>query len=419
MTNRLHKRADLTSVLCCVLCCFLAGSRAAVAQNVVWGPFHLNLGFQAGFAFTDNVDTSEKNPKSDFKLLTGPTIDGVVLLPFTGPNGERLTLSAGVSYQYEVSLTGNSTANNFSAPVSVALVLPIQLHNWLWVAADTFALHNDPLERTVAVSENESKELSNVASIGVTRNFGKIAVTLQGFRTDRFSPDQPDLEETQYQAAVTPAYFFRENYSIFWRNSVGRVEPGSSRPSSVGWASEVGLNGQITPYLSGTISIGFAHSHLESIKLGPGDGIFGGIFDRRVVPEDNVDGISSTLSLSYSHPLRPNTTYSLSFFRSPGVTAVLNESNIQAIQGANLAIAHRLNSRVILQPGFNYTHVEDVGNQGAGEVVDLFSASIQLTRDFTSRLSGRLNYRYQIRSSNIALKSYEANRIDGSLHFTF
>src|SRR2546425_8773887 len=45
---------------------------------------------------------------------------------------------------------------------------------------------------------------------------------------------------------------------------------------SLGWSTEVGVNGQITPYLSGTISVGFAHSHLDEVNRGPGDsGVFG------------------------------------------------------------------------------------------------------------------------------------------------
>src|SRR5437867_3689292 len=129
----------------------LATSGTALAQNVIWGPFNMTLGFATGVEYTDNVDSSETNPKSDLKLTFGPTLAGSIALPLTLRGGERLTLSTGFSYTYEVSLT-RAGKQEFSSPITASLVLPIAFENWSVVVSEAFSLRNDPLERTVVVS---------------------------------------------------------------------------------------------------------------------------------------------------------------------------------------------------------------------------------------------------------------------------
>lgn len=418
MMNRHHIRAAFPAALFIAVLC-LSGATPARAQKIDWGPFHLDIGMVAGFEYTDNVDTSETNRVEDLKIRIGPTVTGGVTLPITLRGGEKLTLQTGFSYEYKFSLT-QQNRQTFSSPITVSLVLPIELENWTVVASESFTLRNDPLESTVAVTETTATQYQNTASIGATRNFGRVAISFGIDRQDKFSPDQPELEEARYQASFTPAFFFRDNYSVFWRNSVGLVEPQAiTRQESMGWSSEVGLSGQITPYLNGVISVGFAHSHLFAKRVGPGEGIFGGIFDPEILPEDNIDGISSNFGLTYSHPLRPNTSYSVSFFRSPGVTAVLNKSSIQETTGATLGIAHRLTPLITLSPVMSWTHAEDVSKTGAGEKTDLFALDVNVGRPFSRNLSGRLSYRFQNRSSNIEGNSYYVNRITATLTYRF
>lgn len=417
-TNQLHRRAAHLAT-CFVAISLLTASQSARAQKIDWGPFKLNIGFSAGVTYTDNVNSSEDNPESDIKLTFGPTVTGGIVLPITLRGGEKLTIQTGATYSYQISLKDEGRSS-FGAPVAVSLVIPIEFENWSIVAADSFTLKNDPLESAVAITEEKSTQYNNNSSIGVSRNFGRAALTLSAGRRDKISPDLPELEETQYTVSLTPAFFFRENYSIFWRNSVGVVLPEApNRQESTGWSTEVGLNGQLTPYLSGIVSVGFAHSNLKEKRVGPGTGIFGGIFDPILLPEDNVDGISSTLGLSYSHPLRPNTAYAISFFRSPGVTAVLNNSAITETMGVNLGIAHRLSPRVTLSPAISWTYAEDASQTGAGEKTSLIAIALGASRSFTRQLSGNFSYRFQARTSNLDGGNYEVNRVSVSLSYTF
>ena len=47
------------------------------------------------------------------------------------------------------------------------------------------------------------------------------------------------------------------------------------------------------------------------------------------------------------------------------------------------------------------------------------SVGIGLSRQITRKLSGSMSYQFQTRSSNIANGSYDVNRVQMSLHYTF
>lgn len=414
-----------------VRCLLLAAQALAAisrADNINWGPFRLNVGVTAGVEFDDNGNTSQHHPESSLALTLGPTISGILNLPVTLPGGEQLSLNTGLSYSYKLSLFG-PVASTFSSPITASLVLPMRIEQWVVVAGDAFTFTNEPLESTFAANRTKVPQYNNDASVSGTRQFGRFALTLATGRTDKIFPDDPSLEEVQYQFSLTPAFYLRENYSIFLRNSVGLVYPKEmTRQETIGISSEVGVSGQVTPYLNGSVSVGFAHSHLlaKTFQIDQG-GIFGGAFDTTTIPADNVDGITSTLALNYSHPLRPNTTYQISAFRSPGVTAVLQNSNITETYGVNLSIQQRLSSSVTLTPTISWTHAADLSRKtttggvslGSGEVTDLVAVGLGLNRVLTRKLTANFSYRFQARSSNLANASYEDNRITLDFNYSF
>jgi len=371
----------------------------------------------AGFEFDDNVNTSQTNPKPDVKLLVGPTVSGGVFLPFAG--GEQFTLA--VSLAYQRSLMGNS-ADSFGAPLSASLILPLYVNHWAIVASDTFSFTDDPLEKTFAFNRTKAVEYDNSASVTATRQLGSFALTLGLSRTDKITPDDPTLAEEDYLLSVTPAFFFRENYSVFWQSTVGLVYPQDpTRTDTQGVGTSLGLSGQITPALSGTLSLGYQHSHLLPYTL-PGsgtNGVFGGIFNKKHISADNVDGPTANMGLNYTHPLRPNTTHSIQFFYSPGVTALLQNSNIQETYGVSYSIAHRLSPQLTLAPNVFWTHTADVGKAGSGEVDDIVGVGFGLSRQFNKKLSASLIYRFQSRSSNLTGASYDDNDVNVSMNYTF
>ena len=303
---------------------------------------------------------------------------------------------------YSQSLTGVQP-DTFGAPLNAALVLPIYVAEWNVVLSDSFSFENDPLDSTFAVNRTQVEEYSNVASASATRQLGKFSATFAAQRTDDIYPSDPSQEETDYLFSFTPAYFFREGYSVFLRNTYGisyLADP--TLRDSTGYSTQVGVNGQITKSLNGTISLGWSHLELKATET---NGV------------DHIDGVSSQISVSYAEPLRPNTTHTLSFFHDPGITLGLRGSSITAATGINYTIAHRLNRYLTLAPSVGWTHLEALS--GSREIADLIVVGFRLQRQFTEKLTGSFAYQYQTRSSNLSGQSYDVNEVTVNFNYTF
>jgi len=376
----------------------LAVAHPAIAQNILTGPFRLNLGFTAGADFRDNANLSENHPKTDVLMTIGPTLSGGVFLPFAG--GEEFTLTLAATYSH--SLTGVQS-DTFGAPLTAALVLPIYVAEWNVVLSDNFSYQNDPLATTFAANRAQVTQYVNTASGSATRQLGKFSATFAAQRTDDFYPSDPSLEQVDYVFSFTPAYFFREGYSVFIRNSYGinNLSDPTLRDST-GYSVDLGLNGQITKSLNGTVSLGWSHLELAATKT---NGI------------QSIDGVDATVSMSYTHPLRPNTTHTLSFFHSPGITLGLQNSSIQETTGLNYTLAHRLNRYMTLSPSVGWTHLKSLS--GSSEIADVIVVGIRLQRQFTKKLTGSFAYQYQTRSSNLSGQSYDVNEVTANLNYTF
>jgi len=401
---------------------FLCVAWSGVAENINFGPLRGTLGVQAGLEYTDNLNNSQSNRVSNIDWLFGPTFNGGIRLPihFAGTGGEELTINTGLSYSERYSLNGNRHTRSFSSPVTADIYIPVAFGNWRLTIGDSFTFKNDVLEEAVALNQSTTERYQNTLNANLTRSFGKAALTLSGSRTDTISPTDPDLDQTVYQVSFTPSFLIREYYSIFWENSYAwnyLADP--DLQDSEGWSSSIGVSGQITPSLNGVMSVGFAHSHIKSAVVGPGDGIFGGVFDPVVKKSDNVDGITSSAALSYSHPLNPNTSYSVSAFNSPGVTAVLKNSSITEVYGMGLIVTHRLTPKVTLSPAFRWTHMEAAGRDNSGQKTDLFSVQLSLQRVISQRILMGLSYIYVSRYSNQPGSTYDVNRLTLKMNYTF
>lgn len=377
----------------------------ASGQTVKAGVFEFTLGVTAGATYSDNKNTSETNPRGDLELSLGPTVSGGIVLAPQLPGGEQLRLLLSASFSLTYSLE-EGVRKEFSSPIDVSVLLPFRVGQWYCSAGDSFSFRNDPVETTFGFGRTEAPIYENSAIITATRLYGRLGTTYALQRSDKFAPDDIDLEETVHTFSFTPSFYFRENYSVFLRNTAAMTELGDpERRDQRGWSTELGISGQITPSLSGTMSMGWSHSTLEATAT---NGV------------DNVDGISSSIALSYTNPLRPNTTHSISFFRSPGVTATLKESDIQEIIGVTYSIAHRLNRYVTIAPTVSWQNTKDITpTGGTGENVDIISVGLGTSRAFTRHLSGSLNYRYQTRDSNLVGQSYDVNEVTLTFVYTF
>ena len=411
--RRRRQWCGLNCRLFCLLVCFCGLIVAVRAETINWGPFHGNLGLQAGFEYQDNYRSSSTNPQDDLTLSCGPTFNGGITLPIRTPSGEeQMTLSVGTSISYRYSLLGRSGQNSFNSPVNVALTAPFSLGSWMIFASDNFSFTDDPLESAVAVGQSRSDQMQNTAALTGTRQFGRFALSLAVQRQDKFSAQNPETEETDYTFSVTPSLFLQKTFSVFWSNSVGFIFPSDAatavRSQGINLTSMVGISGEITPAISGSLGVGFQHSQFDAYNT-----------PTKHIPAQGTDGPTANIGLNYAHPLRPNTTHSLSMFYTPGVTAMMNQSNYQTSYGANYSISHRLNREITLSPNLNWTHTEDASSGGSGEAYDMISAGLGLSRSFGQHLTGTFQYRYQTRSSTLAASSYDCNIISVNFSYTF
>jgi hypothetical protein len=197
----------------------------------------------------------------------------------------------------------------------------------------------------------------------------------------------------------------QEGYSVFVRTSYGLtyvVGPGLQ--DSAGYSIDAGVNGQITPSLSGTIELGWTHEHLDP----------SGTNTAR-----NIDGVDSNVTLSYTHPLRPNTTHSISFYRNPGVALLLLNSSITQATGVNYTISHRLNRSLTLSPQIGWVHLVSLVGNATSETADFIQVGFGLQRTFTRHLTGSFSYVHQTRDSSIPANSYDVNEVSVSANYTF
>jgi hypothetical protein len=375
-------------------------ARATVAQNVQYGPFRMNFGLGVSAEYRDNANTSEHNPKSDVTLTAGPNMTGGFFLPFAGGEEFSLTMSAA----YTKSLF-HVQQDSFGAPLTATLILPLYVAQWTVLISDAFNFRNDVLESTFAFNRANVKEYSNTASASATKQLGKFATTFAGQRYDTWFPDDPNQEQINYQFSFTPSLTFREGYSVFLRNSYGLVYVNDPNlQDSTGYSIDAGVNGQITPSLSGTISVGWSHSDLSAAGTNHAQ---------------QFDGVDSNVTLSYTHPLRPNTMHSLSFYRSPGVTLLLQNSSLTEVTGLSYTISHRLNRYLTLSPNVNWSHLKSLAGSQTLEVADIIQVGFGLQRQFTKHLSGSLGYFHQIRQSNLPNASYDVNDVTISANYAF
>ena len=301
----------------------------------------------------------------------------------------------------------------FSSPITVDLTIPIKLKydDWKGNIGESFSYNNSSLENAVLTSQKTSQaaQYNNTVSANLERNLGKAGIAFQLQRIDKIAPTTPTFNETDYQVTVTPSFRLRENYQIFWSTAYGMVFPEAlARQNVQSITSSVGVSGQITPTFTGSISLGYSFSHISEKVLGPGSGIFGGIYDPTVLPAANIPGINAMMAGSYTHPLHPNTTYSVSIFHSPGVTALLSQSSVQSVTGLSLSLAHQLTQKTVLMPTVQFENIDAVGISSSHEHEQLLSVQMSLSRQISDHMSWSAQYQYVLRVSNLPNSSYDS-----------
>ena len=392
------------------------------------GPITGQLGFQAGFEYKDNLNNSAIHKVSDFTPVFGPTINFAVGqqggVGFMTPSGDEFRLNVGLSYSIKPHLTTNWVETTFGAPVTVDLLIPIKLkyEDWKGSVGETFSYNDSSVENAVmaGVKTSEAAQYNNVVSANLDRNLGRADLAFNAQRSDKISPSLPWQDETDYTFSVTPAFQLRENYRVFWSTVYGLTFPNdNTKQKSQSITSSIGLSGQITPAFSGSIQLGYGISHISEKVLGPGEGIFGGIYSPVTLPASTVGGINASIAGSYTHPLRPNTTYGLSVYHSPGISALQSSASLSSVTGVSLTLAHQLSSKTVLMPMFQFTHMESAGITSSHDKEDLLSTGMSLSRQLTEHLNWSAQYQYLYKISNQPNSTFDSTVITFMANYQF
>lgn len=400
----------------------VGGGRPADAENLNLrlGPLsaRATLGAQVGVEYTDNVDLEEENPQSDFLFNIGPTVDlttgaGEGIGPIIRlPGGEEFRFRLNLDFSVRYSLR-DGVVQDYGAPITVDILIPIQLRSSGWVVtlSETFDHTRRTAETTFGFGQRDLSVYENNLSLNISRSFGLTSLTAGARRNDQITTDREfeDQDFVRYTFFVTPSYLINPAMSVFWANSytITDVQESDSRDSK-GWSTSLGISGLIMQQLSGSVSIGYSQNTIEA-------GVSGGVFEE----ERTTGGLNNNVTLNYSNPLRPMTTHSVSGFHSLDVPAGLRNSGLTEAYGLTYRISHVLNRRVTLSPFVSWTHQTDLEDDADSETVDTVRAGIGLSRRLTDRLSGRFEYRYQLRDSNIDGQSYQENSVSASLRYVF
>jgi hypothetical protein len=202
----------------------------------------------------------------------------------------------------------------------------------------------------------------------------------------------------------------QEHFSVFWANSVGFIYPEdySARSDGINMTSMIGVAGQITPAISGTVGIGYVHSQFEPVHSSTSTNSVG----------SGMDGVSASIGLSYTHPLRPSTTHSIGGYYSPGVTATMNQSNYQTSYGVTYSITHRLSRAMTVSPKIVWSHTQSEGGLTLMQY-DVINIGMVFTRSFTRSLYGTLEFTHTLHTSPEPIQNYEVNRVRLNFNYMF
>jgi hypothetical protein len=369
------------------------------------GPFRFNgnIGLGAGYEWSDNENQSEDDPEAqgEWTLDFGPVGTATLMLPFRS-QGVTLSITTSGTASYKYSYEDDEWEFEFGSPVSVVATLPFYIRGWTVTAANSFSLVNEPLERAVKPEEQDSIEYNNNASITASRPFGRLGVSASVSRSDTWAPDEPFTEETIHQFNFTPTLQITEYHSLYWSHTVGMTTPEDpDRAETIGYSTTVGVSGRLTQTLTGNVGLGYTWVYLDEVS--------GGATNK---PSEVISGLNAVMALAFAHPLRPNTTHSLSFAYFPGVTALMDDSDVQESYTATYSLTHRLNRNAVIAPTVSWNFIRDVGSVGSGEATHLVRAGFTFSSPVLATINSTFSYFFETRDSNLTAENYDSHLVN-------
>lgn len=364
---------------------------------MIWGETALWVGTGASIEFNDNIRLVENGKESD--IIFRPNVFLSLEREFTEIN--TLNISAKLGFSFYLKNPENNT-RLFNVSPDSSLVYSFQINTIKINIAESFSLQEDPTSSPVLSGVAIYRRYTNSFSIGPTWNINphwdtSLTISHNLLRTigSRFSEQERDTFSASYSLKYKPT----ESFSIgsFLSATTTKYKQNIQNDSSGG---TVGLQSGYTfsEYLTADVFVGH-----EIAKFRTSGSI-----------NDNSNAGSFTFKAGLKHRLTPHTNHNLNI-----------EGGIRPGFGTNFfnnkkytySIDNQFNAFTKGIATLFYESIKESGTQGeeAARLALLLNANFAIMKNASFSTS----YRFLIKDSNQANKSYQENKFTFDFSYAF
>ena len=370
------------------------------------GPVSFALGASFSVQYNDNFNASGFNPLADEILTPGLDLKAAWQVTKTS----RLTFGVGVSY---AKYLHNSKYDQFRISPLSDVTFDIQGGDFVYSFFDKFS-YSPPVTSVAALSGVSTYSvLENSIGARVTWSPDKRVLQFGYTHSDTLSPGSAPTEADNfdYLDGSSENAYLRAGYRFFPKTQVGLEVSGSLGNRKAETQSDVSSI-STGPYLEWQVR--------DSININARGGFVHSWFSPTQARPESLELDSYYSNLTLSHRLTDFVSHSLSGGHQidPGVNAGSDYVESSSVR-YNITWRFRPNTSL----GGNASYV--IGNQpgiGTGsrtEDFDQFGYGLNLSHNFTTRLSGSLGYTLYVRESNLPDRGYRQNLATLSFRYQF
>jgi hypothetical protein len=384
----------------------LAGEEASEARrqdidrlpyNLMVGPVRFRVSATVGIEYNDNINYAEVNQQDD--VIISPQVNVNAIWPITQLN--TLTLSIGLGYSFYLNHSGDDTNGVLISPSS-QLAFDIFVGDFRINIHDRFSLQQDPIAEAALSNTVDYGRFENTAGISVLWDLNKVVLTL-GYDHytyistvsdfDYLNRNAEELSATAQFAVSSTTSVGIESYAVF--NYYGQNVLNDSTDYAVGAFVET----QITPNVRLRAAGGY-----QNINFATGGSV-----------DDFSDVSDYYANLLLTHRLNSAIYQTISAGHENQLGVNSNSIRLNYVR-------HTVNWNVIrntlLTTEFFY---EDAHESGGfiDEHFHRFGGALTLGYQLTAHVTLGLRYQYTQKDSDVALRSYDQNRVslDGTYSF--
>ena len=388
----------------------LAGEAASEARrqdidripyNLLVGPVRFRLGATFGIEYNDNINLAEVNEQDD--VILRPQVNFDAIWPVTQLNTLRMDIGLGYAWYIDHS---NANTNNILITPGSQIAFDIFVGDFRINIHDKMSLQQDPVGQLALSNTIDYGRFENVAGVSVLWDLNKALVTL-------------GYDHYTYVSTTSAFDYLNRNAEML----SGSLSFAVTSTTNIG----VEANGVFTYYDqqvlndSTTYSVGgFAESQItDNLRFRIAGGYQWIDFDNNGIVS-LLFGDQSNLSDWYGNLLithRLNATIKQTL--SAGHEGQLGiNSNFIALNYVRHTVSWNIIRNTLLSTEFFYEDADDSGGF-IREHLHRYGGALTIGYQLTPHVTLGARYQYTQKDSDVALRSYEQNRVsvDGTYSF--